>query len=390
MSVRHWRGSFLALAGALLLLASACGGGTAPSGSAAPSGSPPAAKSQGPAPSSGVAATAGSTGSPASGAAAALSLAYVAPSASQAAAWVAADEGFFKQNGLNVKLIYVSGGASPTAALISGHVQAMQIATEATEADLGGAHLVYVAAPLSLPLFSLASVPSITSPSQLRGKRVGMTGYGTATYYADVVALQHFGLDPAKDVALTPAGGLPAILAAMKAGQMQAAALSMPILASAEKQGMHNLGNVASMGVRYPNSWLAVTQSFAQTHPAEVQALVKSIAQAIAFQVQHPSQTEAIIGKYTHITDPVLLKQTYEYTVPYLNHVPMPLASDVAEGLKLIALRTPSAKTADPASMVDTQFVQSLVSSGFFKTLYPGGTGGSGSTGTATAGGAQG
>ncbi len=299
-----------------------------------------------------------------------VTVAYAAISASQAAAWVAKEEGIFAKNGLDVDLESIPGGSSPTAALIADKIQALQISMEAIEATLAGADIVYVAAPLSIPLFSLVCVPSITEASQLKGAKVAMTGFGTATYYADIVALQHLGLDPFKDVTLIRAGSLPAMVTALQSGQIQAAALSMPTLAQAKQLGMRVLVNVASLGVRYPSSWLAVTRRTIRTHPGLVDALVRSITEAIAFEKRQPQRTMEIIGRYAKINDSRLLSETYRATVPHLNRAPLPSADDVREALKLIAIRNPEAAKADPATFVDTRFVERLQKSGFIDRLY--------------------
>lgn len=299
-----------------------------------------------------------------------ITVAYAAISATQAAAWVAKEEGIFAKHGLDVDLESIPGGSSPTAALMADKIQALQISMEAIEATLAGADIVYVAAPLSVPLFSLVSVPSITDGSQLKGAKVAMTGFGTATYYADIIALQHLGLDPFKDVTLIRTGSLPAMVTALQSGQIQAAALSMPTLAQAKQLGMRVLVNVASLGVRYPSSWLAVTRRTVRTHPGLVDALVKSVAEAIAFEKRQPERTMEIIGRYAHMTDVRLLSETYHATVPYLNRAPLPSVSDVREALKLIAIRNPEAAKADPATFVDTRFVERLQQSGFIDRLY--------------------
>jgi NitT/TauT family transport system substrate-binding protein len=299
-----------------------------------------------------------------------VTIAYAAISASQAGAWVAKEEGIFAKHGLDATLTSIPGGSSPTAALISGKIDALQISVEAIEADLAGADIVYVAAPLSVPTFSFVTQPSITDPRQLKGQRVAMTGFGTATYYAAVIALRHFGLDPFKDVVLVRTGSLPAMVDAMKSGQIQAGAFSLPTLAEVQAAGMRVMVNVADLGIRYPSSWLTVTRAYAQAHRPIVAAMVASITEAIAFEQQHPARTIAVIAQYAHISDPNLLAQTYRAVILQLNRVPLPAPSEIRQALDLIAIRNPEAKGADPARFVDTSFVVQLEKDGFIDRLY--------------------
>ena len=300
----------------------------------------------------------------------ALSLAYASVSATQAGAWVAKEQGIFERNGLDVKLESIAGGSSPTAALLSDQVQALQISVEAMCAGVEGGDIVYVAAPVSSPLFWFVALPTVNGPADLKGKKIGATAIGSATYFADVLALQKLGLDPDKDVTLTSVNNVPAILAAMQSGQVAAGALSMPTYSQAKKLGLKTLVNVADLGFKYPSSWLAVRKSFIERDREAVTRLVRSITEAIAYELAHPIETQAVIGKYAQITDQALLKESYDTLVPYLNKTPTPAIEQAAAGLKLVVMTNPKAKDADPARFVDTSFVDELARSGFIDKLY--------------------
>jgi ABC-type nitrate/sulfonate/bicarbonate transport system substrate-binding protein len=114
-----------------------------------------------------------------------------------------------------------------------------------------------------------------------------------------------------------------------------------------------------------------VRRSYINAHRGEVTALVKSITEAIAFELQHPDETKQIVGRYSQITDPQQLSDTYQAVVPYLNRVPRPEAGQVSEALKLLALNSPKAATADPGRFVDPSFVDKLKKDGFIDRLYP-------------------
>ncbi len=336
----------------LALLLSACGGqSTTPTASAAPGAAAPAQPTARPKP-------------------VAISIGYASLSGTQAAAWVAKERGIYAKYGLDVTLQSIAGGSSPTGALLADQIQGLQISVEAISATLEGGDIVYVAAPLSSPLFWFVVGPAITSAADLRGKTVAMTTIGSATYFADVLALQKLGLDPKKDVSLIAVNNVPAILAAIQSGQVAAGALSMPTYSQAKKLGLKSLVNVAELGFQYPSSWLTVRKSYMAAHRAEVAAMVKSTAEAIAFELQSPKETMEIIGKYTQTTDQALLQETYDTLVPYLNKVPLPKAEQVAAALALLEITTPKAKGADPKQFVDVSFVEELQKSGFIDALY--------------------
>src|SRR2546428_7037262 len=107
-------------------------------------------------------------------------------------------------------------------------------------AGVEGGDIVYVAAPVSSPLFWFVALPTVNGPADLKGKKIGATAIGSATYFADVLALQKLGLDPDKDVTLTSVNNVPAILAAIQSGQVAAGAPSRPTHSPAEKARLEN------------------------------------------------------------------------------------------------------------------------------------------------------
>lgn len=340
---------------AAAVLVTACGGAAAPSAvPASPSASAAAAATTAPSPTKALTKVA---------------IGYAAISATQAGAWVAKEKGIFQKNGLDATLESIGGGSSPTAALLADKITALQISVEAMSATLGGGDIVYVAAPISVPLFWFISAPSIKTAADLKGKKVAATGLGTATYYAAVLGLRKLGLAPS-DVDMITTNTVPAILAAVQSGQVAAGAVSMPTYAKAKQAGMNTLVNVADIGFRYPSSWVAVRRKTIETKRDLVAAIVKSLTEAISVEIKDPAGTQAIIGKYTKTTDPVLLKETYDSLAPHLNKVPTPKADQVQAALGLIAANDPKAKDADPKKFVDTSFVDELEKSGFIDGLY--------------------
>lgn len=299
-----------------------------------------------------------------------MTVAYASPSPSQAPAWIAEDEGFFDQNGLDVDLTSIPGGSSPTAGVMSGQVQALQISVEIIQADLNGADLEYVVAPTTAIFFSLMSQPSIKTADDLRGKTVGATAVGTATYTGAELALRSLGLQPS-DVTFISANNAPTVLAGLEGNALDAAVVGMPDTFTARDAGYNTLVDVSKLGIPYPSAWDVVSKQYARTHPDAVARYVKSIVQAEAFEIQHPQEAEQIWTKYGSIQDPKLLQESYDTIVPTLRRVPTPDAQGVQNALTDLAATLPQAATADPQSFMDAHFVQDLQDSGFIDSLYP-------------------
>ncbi|MGH7831594.1 MAG: ABC transporter substrate-binding protein, partial [Candidatus Binatia bacterium] len=159
--------------------------------------------------------------------------------------WVAYERGFLRKYGLDVQLIFIGGGSQTVQALIGGDVSLAQVAGAGViQADLQGADLAMIAGVINTLTFHLYVDKTIASPDQLKGKAVGVTRYGSSTDFAMRYALEKYGLQPDKDVTILQLGTVPATLAALEAGKIQGAMLSVPTTLKAKKLGFSLLANL--------------------------------------------------------------------------------------------------------------------------------------------------
>src|SRR5205823_3669975 len=100
--------------------------------------------------------------------------------------WIAKEAGLFEQQGLDVtEFPLIEGGTLSIQALIGGDIQFVLAGTSGIiVADLGGADLVGVAGASNKFEFALLSVPEIRSGAELRGKRVGISRFGSSSDFA--------------------------------------------------------------------------------------------------------------------------------------------------------------------------------------------------------------
>ena len=112
-------------------------------------------------------------------------IAVGAASISSLPTWVAQDSGFFTREGVPAELIFIRGGPQTMSALISGEVPFAQIYGGAViAAALTGADVVIVAGIVNSPFFSIVTTKGIDKPEDLRGKKIGISTFGSATDFA--------------------------------------------------------------------------------------------------------------------------------------------------------------------------------------------------------------
>src|SRR5712692_6442438 len=110
---------------------------------------------------------------------------YSAVGGSQASVWIPYEAGIFRKHGLDIELLYVGGGGRAAQVVQSGEVP-MGIFTggAVVNSNLAGGDLVVVATGMNAITFSLIARPEIRQVEELKGKKIGITRFGSATDFA--------------------------------------------------------------------------------------------------------------------------------------------------------------------------------------------------------------
>jgi NitT/TauT family transport system substrate-binding protein len=300
-----------------------------------------------------------------------LRLAYSAISGAMLTPWVALESGIFHKNNLTVELVYIAGGSATAAALVGGDIQAMLANGDVVvRGRLQGSDMVSFADTTSTFVFSLIARPEITKPEDLRGKRLGVSRFGTATHAALLAALEHFRV-PASDVTILQMGGVPQIMAGIEKGAIAAGVLSPPINIKAKKMGMKELLDIGTLKVPYQQSTFVAREEWIKRHPEVMRALTRSIVEGIHKIKTDKPFAQKILAKYTKIEDPEIIEEAYRiFALNYLPEIPYPSEAAVRQRLADFAANDERARSANPKDFIDNRWVQELERSGFIAKLY--------------------
>ena len=304
----------------------------------------------------------------------AIKVTYSAMSAASLVTWVAKDAGIFQKHGLDVGLVYISGGSMAMATTIAGDTQFTQgVGSGSILAKLSGADTVMLASVLDTINQSLMVVPEIRNAQDLRGKRLGVTRYGALTDFGTRRYLQTVGLEPDKDVCIMQIGGLPEILAAMQAGAIQGGAISSPTLTRAKLLGYRELVDLGSLGVKYPATSYMTTETYIKNNRPIVINFLKAIVEAAHYVKSHKEPSIAILRKYTKTNEMPILEDTYQiYTQRYIRLNPASSAEEVKTVLDQVKDKDPRARTTDYDSFIRGDLLREIEQSGFMKNLSRG------------------
>lgn len=286
-----------------------------------------------------------------------------------AVAWVAKEGGYFASEGLDIELVRVGGSTRMVAAMLGGSAPIIQAGAPAAIAATGaGSDVVIIAATGKVSPFRVMARPEIKQPSDLKGKRAGITTFGSTSDQVVRIALKHFGLEPNKDVAILTFGAQPEVFAALHNGAVQVAGLSYPLYAKAAKLGIRELVKFADLGFEDVNGTVITTRSFLAQQRDTAMRFMRGFIRGMHRYRTDKEYSKRILGKYGKITDDELLEGTWQDYAPTLQKVPLPSMKAIQFMIEnQFKDKTPLPK---PETFVDTSLVDQLERSGFIDALY--------------------
>lgn len=278
--------------------------------------------------------------------------------------WMANEKGIFKKNGLDVELTHIPT-TQAVQALLGGKIQFSTAGPQIVEAALSGADTVYVLGPINTFVLSIYSRPEITGIKGLMGKTLGATNKGTPTDVAGRLVLKQHGLTPDVDVKFAYLKELPALVAALKEGIIDAAVITPPNTLRARTLGQKELLNITELKIPFVQHAVATTRSYIRTNPEAVRRFVRSAVEALDYTLKNRQEALAVMSKYSKITDAALLQEALDSYERAWERVPLP--SQAAIETVLATSQNPKAKEARWEQFVDDRFVKELVASGLLK-----------------------
>lgn len=218
----------------------------------------------------------------------------LAPNSALTPFYAAVDQGFFKQNGLNVTVdSFHGGGATSVAALATGAVQIASGGPTNFIGDLAkGVVKGQIFGESQDSNYDLVVSKGITNISQLKGKTIGVSGINSADEIFLEATLEHYGVSPGQVTFLT-AGTLAERLTALTTGHIQATADSASFRKAEEAAGTVLIKSEDNP-IKVPTVTFFATQSFISAHPAALKSFIKAVVEGAQWVKDPANQAGAI------------------------------------------------------------------------------------------------
>jgi len=283
-------------------------------------------------------------------------------------AYVTQDAGLWKKHDLDTRVVLFEAGSTLAQVARTGEVKfAINSGPTTIASRTQGADSIIVAAAVNTLPYSLVTAKGITKWADLKGKKVGISRFGSGTDTAIRLVCKKFGLDPTKDIIILQGGTQPSRLQALLAGSLDATLVSPPLDLTAKKQGLTILVNIAELGIAYPQLVIETTDRFIRENPKAVKNFLKGFIEGIHYVASHKDETKKIITKYLKTSDPEILEATYQSFMQVTDYNANPNMEGIRNAIDEVAVRVPAAKSKKPEDFIDTRILKELEKEGFFK-----------------------
>ncbi len=229
---------------------------------------------------------------------------------------IAEEEGFYKEEGLNVEFITMATGAG-VQALIAGNVDASQILGLTLRAAINhGAPLKIAMVFNDRPTYWLTTTKEITSFDDLRGKIVASSSPGASSDALLQRLLEKHGLVPRKDVTIVYIGGSSVAYQALVRGSVPAAVLVSPFEALAQQAGFRELADFGKEELGpFLGGGVSVSDKFLRERPNTVARLIRATWRGLRVLKTNRKLSSSILSKFLNLR-PDVAESVYDATLP--------------------------------------------------------------------------
>src|SRR5262245_1955509 len=192
--------------------------------------------------------------------------------------WVAREQGFFREEGVEAEIILFRASLV-VQAMLGGSIDFGTATGTAVSAAVNGADVRIVMAMSERPSFDLIGHPSIANVQQLRGKKIGYGGVGglTEIIIRQILSAHQISTDQVNFLTL---GGGDVTYMSLRAGVVDAVMLQIPQTFLAQDEGFRKIGSGADY-YRAVQGGLAVTRAFLSEKPEIVTKVIRATLRAL-------------------------------------------------------------------------------------------------------------
>jgi NitT/TauT family transport system substrate-binding protein len=156
--------------------------------------------------------------------------------------------------------------------------------------------------------------PNVEKITDLRGKTIGISTFGSQLYLTSTTLFRQAGLEPGRDINLLPGGDNTARLGAMDAGKVDAIFVSSPADIFGVKRGYKVL-LWSRDHVPLTQNTVVTTDKKLKQFPDQVKRMLKGSIEALRFIREHQEESIGIAAKWLKL-DSTITRAAFENYLP--------------------------------------------------------------------------
>jgi len=215
--------------------------------------------------------------------------------------------------------------------------------------------------------FDLYARSSIIAPADLAGAKIGVPSLGGAPQFGAELFLEEHKV-PISSVTFVPLGSIPDVLAALEAGDIDAAPLSVPFNLQAKAKGLFDLG--ASDG---PPTPIVVKSTWAKTNGNTILDYLRGYASGTWLYDTNEKDALPVLASFLgdSLSNPTQAKAVTSGYEAYLPPVSYPATKCHAQSFQKFIQFLPASeqKKVNLKDLVNNSYVDKLASQGFYTAL---------------------
>jgi len=286
--------------------------------------------------------------------------------------FVAKDQRFFEEQGLEAQIVQVRSGPIAISALAAGdaHLYTVSATGSSLGAMAGGLDVVFIGGLINKLDGDFVVSTKIKSPEDLKGKTLGVQSMGGGIWMYTMLALDHWGLDPERDkIKFRVVGDQSVIVQALTTGIVDGAFLGRTFSKMAERQGSYILADIAKADIPFQGTGVLARRSFVERSPETTERALKVLGKAIGF-LQEPANKQAVMRslvKWLRLPRLEDAETGYETMKTLYDRRIIPTKEGIRNALRILSKVDGKFARLRAEDLVDDRIVRKLEREGFFK-----------------------
>ena len=241
--------------------------------------------------------------------------------------------GFMEREDLDPQLVYVRGADKSLAAVLSGSVYVSASGSDAHIAAVErGIDLLMIGGTINGLSQVIMTSKQFQTLNDLRGKIIGATSATSGLGFALRRYFKAKGFEFGRDYQILATGSAGPTLAALAAGQVQAAALGVPLNFVAADQGFHGVGRIVDVIPSYQFGAFTVARAVAEKNRPLMVRFMRAMIAVHRWFYANKEAAVAFMAKELDLT-PDYARRGWEY---YVEHKIWPIDASVnLEGMNV-------------------------------------------------------